>query len=181
MSAACLFWESFSALHGASHIGVCLVPGDVSGPFSSPWEPLFNVSLSAYQNCTKPGWGREKVRKAEQKDPGRGRRNQTMPSPQGPSMMQLTLPFDTLTKEGQTWSPAKLSLFKKKYIYIYYILFCRQEDKMPPPSFLVNFPEPFCDSPIIPIVCACIFAQKQSAIYSIKIRELSSVQLSSNI
>lgn len=42
------------------------------------------------------------MRKAEKKEPGRERRNQTMPSPQGPSMMQLTLPFDTLTKEGQT-------------------------------------------------------------------------------
>lgn len=55
MSAACLFWDSFSTLHGESHIGVFLVPGDVNRPFSSPWEPLFNVSLSAYQNCTKPG------------------------------------------------------------------------------------------------------------------------------
>lgn len=38
-------------------IGICLVPGDVSGPFSSPWEPLFNVNLSAYQDCTKEGCG----------------------------------------------------------------------------------------------------------------------------
>lgn len=34
-----------------------------------------------------------------------------MPSPQGPSMMQLSPPFDTLTKEGQTQSPAKLGYF----------------------------------------------------------------------
>lgn len=74
---------------------------------------LFNVSLSAYQYCTKRGREREGERQAEQKEPerGSGRRNQTMPSPQGPSMMQLSLPFDTLTKEGQTESPAKLGYF----------------------------------------------------------------------
>lgn len=36
-------------------IGICLVPGDINGPFTSPWEPLFNVNLSAYQDCTKGG------------------------------------------------------------------------------------------------------------------------------
>lgn len=39
----------------SSCIGICLVPGDVNEPFSSPWEPLFNVNLSAYQACTKGG------------------------------------------------------------------------------------------------------------------------------
>lgn len=106
---------------------------------------LFNVSLSAYQNCTKRG--REGERQAEQKEPERGssRRNQTMPSPQGPSVMQLSPPFDTLTKEGQTQSPAKTGLFFD------YIPFYRQEDKTPPQSFLMSFQSHFVTVLLFPL------------------------------
>lgn len=84
-------------------IGICLVPGDVNGPFSSPWEPFLMSTYLHIRTAQREGVReRGRVRMAEPKEPERGRRNQTMPSPQGPSMMQLTLPFDTLTKEGQT-------------------------------------------------------------------------------
>lgn len=81
-----------------------------TGPSRLHGNPFFNVSLSAYQNCTKPGWGKEKVRKAAQKKPRSGRGNQTILPPRGPSMMQLSPAFDTLTKEGETVS-SKTGLF----------------------------------------------------------------------
>lgn len=123
-------------------IGVCLVPGDVNGPFLSPWEPFL---MSAYLHIRTAQ--REGERQAEQKEPerGSGRRNQTMPSPQGPSMMQLWLPFDTLTKEGQTYSPAKLG---------YFLLippFVGRRIKHPLKVFLVNCQSHFVTVPLFPL------------------------------
>lgn len=56
----------------------------------------------------------------------------------------------------------------KTGLFFYYILFCRQKDKTPPSKFSCEFPEPFCDSPIIPIVFACIRGQKRSAVFFCK-------------
>lgn len=72
-----------------------------TGPFCLHGNPFL---MSAYLHIRTAQREREGERQSEKKEQkrGSGRRNQTMPSPQGPSMMQLSPPFDTLTKEGQT-------------------------------------------------------------------------------
>lgn len=144
MLAACLFRDSFSALHGGSHIGVCLVPGDVNRPFSSPWEPLFNVSLSAYQNCTKPGWGKE-----SKKGWGEGAKEREEKSNNAISTGSLNDATLTTIWHFDKRGPDIVS--SKSGLFFYYILFCRREDKTPPPSFLVNFQSHFVTVLLFPL------------------------------
>lgn len=101
MLAACLYWDSFSVLRGASASVFAFSLATSTGS-SCLHGNVFLMSAYLHIRTAQSEGKREKVRKAEEKELERGRRNQTMPSPQGPSLMQLSLPFDTLTKEGQT-------------------------------------------------------------------------------
>lgn len=51
-------------------------------------------------------------------------------------------------KRGPDIVSSKSGLF-----FFYYILFCRQEDKTPPPSFLVNFHSHFVTVLLFPLCC----------------------------
>lgn len=139
-------------------IGVCLVPGDVNGPFLSPWEPLFNVSLSAYQNCTKSGRESEGesviVRKAGWAE-GAGAREREEKSNNAISTGSLNDATLATIWHSDKRGPDIVS--SKTGLFFDYIPYCRHEDKKPPQSFLVNFQSQFVT---VLFFSLCSIAQK---------------------
>lgn len=114
---------------------------------------LFNVSLSAYQNCTKRG--REGGRKTGRAE---GAREREREEKSNNAISTGSLNDATL---ATIWHPDKRGPDRVSGLFFDYIPYCKQEDKTPPQSFLVNF-YPFCDSIIVPIVLACTLGQKPS-------------------
>lgn len=140
----------------------------------SPWRrqrallvsmgTLFNVSLSAYQNCTKRG---RKTGWAE------GAREREREEKSNNAISTGSLNDATLATIWHSDKRGPDIFSSKTGLFFAYIPFCRQEDRTPPQSFSCELPEPFCDSPIIPIVPVCTLAQKRSALCSGSFSELA--------